>query len=452
MKSFYCCLCRGEARQITTHRSSRSYASWLLDALAYPLTRGLIPLVATAVILSLLFFGVPKIFDPDRPQPSVALQTKTATPAAAGAADTAHRVAKDDASSRLPSTLIYPAVRAFIIFLFVVLIAARMPRSGRRDPMPYALPFKALATTLVVWLPGVAYLVLVQKGMPDARTFGEPLPLLHVALAGVFLPVAVLGAAADNPWREIVNPFRVFTWAWNVGWRYWLTVMFLAALAALGLHLGKYMSAIERAVFIPGVQTFVAELVVMIPFAMVGRLAGWLLFVHGEAFDWGLPADYQDPVLKADATGIRKSLAGDAESAEGATTTSPAVREKPESSLARDVIMHMEEKNFSRALKIYASRPSWTPTLFTDRHLFDLGSAAVRAKKYDEAERLLLAAEAKGGLLTPRALLSLAGLYADALHAPEKAVEIYRRIVDKFPSSDQAKVAARKLEEGKNQV
>jgi hypothetical protein len=429
VKSFYCCLCREPARQITTHRSRRPYVAWLGDVLGYPLTRGLIPILATAALLAGLSFAVTKLFDPER---------------AVGAAVAV-------SSKPLPAALIYPLVRALVVFMLVVFVAARMPRKSRREPMPYGLPFKSIATTLIVWTPAAAYLLLVQKGLPDAHTLRDPLTWLHLGLAAVFLPVAVLGAAADNPWREIMNPFRVFGWAWNVGGRYWLTLPLIVALAAGSLYLGRYLPAVERAVFVPGLATVVAEAVALLPFAMLGRLVGWVLHVHGEAFDWGAPADYQDPVLQADATGIRKAVAAEPDGEGGGEPADQgaAVREKPESSLARDVILYMEDKNFTRAIKIYMSRDTWTPTLFTDRQLFDLGTAAVRAKKPAAAERIFLAGEERGGLMAPRTLLALASLYEDARHEPEKAAEIYRRIVEKFPKSDQARVAARKLEDAK---
>ncbi len=431
---FFCCLCEGEATQLSTHRSLRPYASWLIDAVTYPFRRGIPALLMVALGLVLASYATVLFLDPKPKEGQTEL-----TPAATGDAGAS-------TVEKALSPIVFPAFRALVIFLYVFVIAATMARGGRREPFKFLMLFKAILTTLVVWVPGVVYLVLLQRGLPTASTFTEPLPWLYVGLSVVFLPMATVAAAADSPLGDLVNPFRLFRWAGRIGGRYWLTVAALIGMGAVAVRFGALGGQIASSVQTPIFGRFLAEWVSLVAFVMIGRLTGWLLFVHGEAFDWGLARDFLDPVLKVDAQGTRRRTELGAESeGQAAAGAAAPVKEKPEPLAAKDVIRAIEDDNFTRALKLYGARATWDPTRFNDRQLFDLAAAAARARNNALAERLYLAASDKPGPLASRSMLALAKLYEDALKAPEKAAAVYGRVVEKFPGSDQAKVAENKL-------
>jgi hypothetical protein len=180
---------------------------------------------------------------------------------------------------------------------------------------------------------------------------------------------------------------------------------------------------------------------------MMARLIGSILWVRGDAFDWGPEHSFRDPVLSEDARGTRRK-ANSGLFPEGEAAASPEawepVKEKPEPMLARDVVQALGQRQNARALKLYESRRSWSDKTFNERQLFDLGTAAVNASKLDLAETLLEGLTEAKGPLGGRAMLALAKVYEQTNQA-YRARQLYREILEKFPGTDMARAADAKL-------
>jgi hypothetical protein len=180
---------------------------------------------------------------------------------------------------------------------------------------------------------------------------------------------------------------------------------------------------------------------------MMARLIGSILWVRGDAFDWGPEASFRDPLLREDARGTRRKTSSGVFPESGATASSDSwepVKEKPEPMLARDVIQALGQRHNVRALKLYESRRSWSEKTFNERQLFDLGTAAVNASKLDLAQTLLEGLTEAKGPLGGRAMLALAKVY-EQTNQGYLARKLYQDIVEKFPGTDMARAAETKL-------
>lgn len=457
---FYCGLCEERASQITIHRTTVPFIARLIDAVTYPVRGGLRWLVPAALFLTFVSYAAVKALDPD-----TEARWSGSPPAAAGAAAPARRPKTDTgpgdpAASKAekpqttpPSAYVIPPVRAVLVLMFAFLIAVSTARRGRSERGIVLPTVKLLATTAIVFAPGVAYVVLVRRAPPDLAMLRDQMLWVLAGLGIVYLPVAMAGAASDASFFEVLNPFRVFDWASRVGKRYVLTVLSLAVLGCVAAGLSSSAARVRQRVQTPIVGSVLAELVALCLIAAMARLVGALLYFHGEAFDWGMPSDYLDPVLRGvDAKGTYK---GAARTTAGAARTTPvegvpgagAPRQKTEKELAKQVHNALLDNNVPRAIRLYLARPKWDGKLFDQNQLFTMGNTARRAKNLDGAIRLLTdAIEAKGSIAS-RVLVVLAQIYGDDLKNPEKAGELYRLVIEKHPQSDGARLATKKLQD-----
>jgi hypothetical protein len=458
---FLCCLCDKKAAQLTVARSERWFIDWVVEALVYPLYRGLKALLLLAVLLTGAQLALRALLDPKPPEPAAAAaaakpQGAPADPADVTVEDTAVTVPGAPARPARPeapldpalSPMVFPPLRALLIFVYAVLIVVATARGGKSEPRAVGLTLKALVGTVIVWLPGAAYLVFVTHGFP-ARAVAPTLPLLWLfgALAAVYLPMALSAAASDAGLQVLVNPFRLFHWSVQAGRHYWYTVLAVALLGALAYVLASTGADLGQRITVPVLGTLLAQLVAILAFAAMARLIGRILWVRGDAFDWGAETDFHDPLLDQPARGARKrtqpAAGGDPASSGGETT---GVRQKPEPMLAREVLEALAQRNPLRALKLYEARATWNEKLFTDRHLLDIGTAALNSAKLELAEKVLSRAAQSKLPIAGRAMLGLARTYEQAGRDPETIRALWQQIVQRFPGTDMAKTAANRLE------
>jgi hypothetical protein len=421
LTQFYCCLCEQRATQLGVPRSERPFLQSIADALLYPFRKGLLGLILLAALSTGVHFAITVVLDP---------------PASAAATS----------SDRPLSPVVFPPVRALLIFVYAALVVVSTARGGKTESKAFMLSFKALAGTLILWLPAAAYLVFIIRGLPSPAVFGGPMPWLFTGLAAVYLPMAMSAAASEAGFLEMLNPFRLFVWAVQAGRHFWLTVASVGVLVPLAYVLagaGVQVTQRWRVSFLGGL---VAEVIAFVAFAAMARLVGRIVWLHGDAFDWGPESHFRDPLITEPARGTRKrpepiAGAGQASGAEGG-----AVREKPEPMLAREVIQALGQRSTLRALKLYESRASWSEKLFTERHLLDLGLAALNAAKLELAEKILSLVVAGKSPVAGRAMLGLARTYQQTGRDPESIRALWQQIVERYPGTDMARAAASSLE------
>jgi hypothetical protein len=455
---FYCCLCEEKATQLTVPRGERSFLEWITDALIYPLRRGLAGLIFLAVLCTAAHLAATMVLDPpssDAPaeasppppapppprtgeDPSLMPPSPPPAPAAAPAAS----------AERPLSPMVFPPVRVFLVFVYAVLVVIGTARGGKREPKAFLLAVKALAGTLILWVPAVAYLVLVVHGLPGRDAFTSPMAWLFAVLAAVYLPMALAAAASDAGFLEVGNPFRLFGWAAQTGRHYWMTIVGVALLAALSVALTNTGAQVAERVHVAFLSQVIAELFALLAVAAMARMVGRILWVHGHAFDWGPESHFSDPLLADPPRGNRKRpppvAAAQGTGAPGEEGT--GIRQKPEPMVAREIIEALAARSTQRALKLYESRPSWSEKLFTERHLLDLGTAALNAAKLELAERTLARAAQSKGPVAGRAMLALARAQEQGGKDPATVRALWQQIVERFPGTDMARAASAKLD------
>jgi hypothetical protein len=458
---FVCCVCDKKATQLTVSRAERWFIDWVIEALLYPLYRGLKALLLLAVLLTGAQLALGALLDPKPREPAVTV--KGQPPAAA-----ATEMPVEDTSVTVPVTagpravkaaegpldpalspLVFPPLRALLIFVYAVLIVIATARGGKSEPRAVGLTLKALVGTLIVWLPGAAYLVFVTHGFP-AKGVAATLPLVWLfgALAAVYLPMALSAAASDAGVQVLINPFRLFHWAVQAGRHYWYTVAAVALLGTLSYVLAITGADLGQRISVAALGTLVAQLVAIIAFAVMARLIGRILWVRGDAFDWGAESEFCDPLLPELARGVpRKRAPVSGAPGEAASTgETTGVRQKPEGMMAREVLEALTQRNPIRALKLYEARASWNEKLFNDRNLLDLGTAALNSGKLELAEKTLARVAQAKLPIAGRAMLALARAYEQGGKDPEAIRTLWQQIVERFPGTDMAKTAAARLD------
>lgn len=454
---FYCCLCEERATQLTVPRSERSFLEWITDALLYPVRGGLVGLILLAVTCTGAHLAATALLDPRPPDAPAETPPPAPPPPTTRTAEDPSMMPPPPppapapvaaASAERPlSPLVFPPVRAFLVFVYAVLVVIGAARGGKREPKALLLALKALAGTLILWIPAAAYLVLVLRGLPGRDAVASPMTWLFAVLALVYLPMTLAAAASDAGFLEIGNPFRLFGWAGQTGRHYWMTIVSLALLAALAVALTNTGAQVAQRVHVPFLGQVVAELFALVAFAAMARMVGRILWVHGHAFDWGPESHFADPLLADPPRGTRKRPPPVAAAAGGpGGEEGTGIRQKPEPMVAKEVIEALAARSIQRALKLYESRPSWTEKLFTERHMLDLGMGALNAGKLELAEKALARAVQAKGPIAGRAMLALARAQEQAGKDPAAVRALWQQVVERFPGTDMARAATAKLE------
>jgi len=395
LNTFFCAHCEAPATQLTEPRVEKPFSVWLTDALMFPLRAWPALLGATIAIL-------------------------VAGSAEGGAFAWIGRV-------------VVPVVA-------VGFGLAMLTMGARRDTTALGRSMlRVVATTAILWIPGLLHLWLV-----GALT-GE-LGALFVALVVAYLPVVLVSSATDVGLASTLNPFAVFDWLWRIKARYVVYFTSASVLLGAGFAASRGEWQLSSMGFVNDGARIAASLALL---AMGARLLGTLAHVHGDAFDWGRPESYVDPLYPdLQARAARKSLIRDADKmrSDGNGDNSLISPEQQEARAAREIVECIRADRMRRALKLYLERDTWADDRFDDRELMALGTAANMAKNYDVAVNLLeRAAEAKGRA-GARALYSLARIHAGALDDAARARELYQRVIDDYPESDVARLARTELE------
>ena len=407
LKLFTCCACGGPARQLTVARKSKSRAYWLGAAVRYPFDAGLSLAIAMASALAAT---------------GLLASMVEASP---------HQL---DLGVRIART-----------GLITGYVLATIDRTARGAEAGKLLRFAhTVVATVFVWLPGVTYGLLL--GLPGPAARHDWSLWLFAALAVIYVPLVLAVAVTDISFANLVNPFRTFESMLRLGKTYAIALVAALGFAAVAVLGAAAASSIQHAIPTPVVRDAVAQLPMLAGLAMLGHAIGMLAHVHGDLLGWGSADLFVDPLYPHVIAEGRRKLAtrGGAEAAAaaaepGALATLVAPRERAE---AAKLASALKAEELVRALRIYEARPSWSAASIEDRQLVMLGKAAARARKLPLAQRLLDEACARNGRAVGQAWLALAQLHADALGQPERAREIYRKIVAEFPGSDVAKLAA----------
>jgi hypothetical protein len=309
---------------------------------------------------------------------------------------------------------------------------------------------KGGAGTALIWAPALLYLLLRNdwdfSALTTPANFADPVIWLLVLAGVAYCPMALVAAATDVEVLGILNPVQVVRSILAGGRDYALTVLALVLMAIPGVLIELLLVPALRALPVPFLCRWLAEIASLyVPFVMA-RMMGTFLRVHGDVLDWGSPADYQDPVLDAQPRGT--APAG-RPSVESVPVEAPAPVEAPPpaappTDAVTELIRALATRDEARALSLYTTPGFAAQSLSPDQH-FAVGSAAANAAQFPVAVRALKVAAFSSHEIAPRALITLARVYADGLQDGESADRLFREAIRRFPDSPAASFAQQQL-------
>jgi hypothetical protein len=269
-----CCRCRRGVVAISTHRAQAlPFAQRLLDAPGFPLgATGIISLVVLGGIRALTSY--------------VGMSSMLMMGAGV---------------FLLRQGLFWAAV--FFIIRSSAEGARKMGVLGLRDIQSDVVTpaLKGLLSTALLWLPAAIYVVAVSDdgvaGILTYEGYKDPVVWGLGIVGAVYAPMALLAGATDLGFAYVLNPIRIFAFIKRMGRDYLVAVFAVAVVLVFGRLVDHLLGLVLAHVNVPFVPRWVGASVSLYAPFVAARVLGILLFVHGEALDWGSSSDYQVPVL-----------------------------------------------------------------------------------------------------------------------------------------------------------
>jgi hypothetical protein len=311
---------------------------------------------------------------------------------------------------------------------------------------------RGVVATVVVWFPGVFYAIF----LAGEDKLGDPIFWVLMLLGITYVPIALLTAAAGSSLLAMLNPLAGFTHMRRLGTDYLLALGALLVLAVPHTLLSM-VGGLLRLLDVLMVSRVLAEgLMTVGPFLMA-HVLGLLLYVRGDDLGYGMAQDYYEPVLPGvEPLSRPEAFRGSAPAAFVAHAPEPEptgpVAGPELASLAKAV----EARDVPQVLALYAtlqSLPDGRKAVEPAHHLF-VGQAAASQGDYPLAVRALEAAAdvAPDGPTAPRALVMLARVFGERLQEPQRAEELYRYIVHRYPDTDASRFAQQRLPPGGHEL
>jgi hypothetical protein len=395
-----CATCGNQAQPLQIHRSQvQSFGSRVVAALSYPLRRSVVVsmagLAAFQALLSYRSFGPPQ---------AIAL-------------------------------LATVSAGAFWSYFFLVMSTTA---SGERDlgvpdfrdiRQDLVMPaWKGFAAGAWVWAPAALYLVATRgfslELLDELLSPKDPVLWAIAALGAAYVPVALMAAATDSGILDVINPVRNAVCIYRIGREYWLAVGALGLLFGAQVLVQLTVQPLLASLPVPYVCRVLATGVgLYVPFVM-SRILGSLLYLRGDVLDWGQPGDYYERAL---GKVVPRGAA-------------PASARAPQAARAPELAVGAPEP---------APAPSPAPPAEAadPDESFRAGVAAAQAKDFAQATRALKSAAFSGHAIAPRAMVTLAQVYAAGLGDPASAAQLYRETIRRFPDTDAARFAQDRLKE-----
>lgn len=326
---------------------------------------------------------------------------------------------------------------------------------------------RGLVATSVVWLPVALYLLgfkdwdvrgpvkdlsnnpafYVTGGLPALDwepVVTDPVLWLLLLAGFAYLPVVLLLAAAGTGVFQMLNPLTALRAAARLGKDYAITLGALALLCGV-MALGHGVAAGFRWLHLALVSPFAAEFVTSIAPVLMAHVLGLLLYNRGDVLGYGEPRDYFLPVLgTAQPRAVAPAMREDPQPAAGA----PAGAPPPQDGLHQALAQAVAAKDAAKALALYAGlqTPQDLKQVEAAQHFF-VGQSAIARGEYALAVKALESAAdvAPEAPLASRALVLQARVCAERLHDTERAQNLYRYILHRYPGTEASHFAQKHL-------
>lgn len=476
---FYCVHCEGNARQLTKPRTGIPFFNMVLLALVEPVRKQLPVFLGMTVFLAIVTVvedwmkpdvvmgaaapgtsgqvasptGSAEVLAPapaesaaPAPADSASADKKPAlTPAEKAAAKKREKAAKDQAFKAewgKAIRLLCALLRGLLLAMAIIIVVGARAYGEMEKGGAWSRIYKTFLATAVCWVPGVLYLFFVQKGPPEAAMTDDWLLWFYLFLVLLYMPIAVAVSTSPAP---IITPFGLSECMWRVRRRYVFTLVTVVGFAGLAVALQSFLTSERMGLGdIPLVASILLQVLLVAGALQAGHVVGSLSFVYGYEFGWGTADDFADPLMPTlKATATLKRWAERIADIDKSTKDGPTPAAK-----AREIASCLSAGNGAKAVKLYEAQASWDGVTFDPKVILGLATAAVNAKKPDTAERLLETLTDRNDVTGARALLALAKVHETEHKNPMRAESIYREVIAKFPGTDSARFAERRLATG----
>ncbi|MGQ0506617.1 MAG: tetratricopeptide repeat protein [Myxococcaceae bacterium] len=418
-----CTLCGGTTRQLKAHRSRLSFGARLPAALAFPFTpAGLLALFVLAAIPASLSGAL-------WPLPFFAKTLGFGFWVLTFWSMMFHIIrltARGETDISIPDVtevstdVVLPAIRGFIASSFV-------------------------------WAPAALY-VAKRYGADGFFHAGQLVrdPVFWlVAVAGItYSPMAVLVGATGGGLVRILNPVVIVAYIQRIPRSYATAVAALAGLFGLRLLLGGVALLIMK-IPVPFLSHWVAEVIELYPAFVMARVVGLLLYLHGDALDYGMADDYFEPVIATEPRGsltLTGSARRDIDNLRPAPPE-PTVAATGIAATLEEVKRSVDGNDVDRAVEIYSGAPQFAPHQLPSSYHFAVGQGAATRGNYPLAVRALTAASETdpSDPIAPRAFVVLARVYGERMNDARKANAIYQFVIERYPGTSAAQFALTRM-------
>jgi|GEM_PF-1233627 len=325
---------------------------------------------------------------------------------------------------------------------------------------------RGMTAITVVWMPALLYTAFLRPGHIGLSGLGliltgdfmppgllaDPVLWGLLLLGGVWLPLALLVTAVGMPPTAILNVPVVARMVQRLGRDYLLTAGVLLALG--GVHLAAHaLGHGLRALDLFIVSRVLAEGVTLVVPFTAAHVLGLLLYVRGDALEYGETRDYHVPILGA----TRPSLTAPplreetplADTSEGAVTFT---EEKDAQQVAANegltaLASAVEARDVPQALALYATLRGQPKARVPPAHHLFVGQAAAVEGNFPLAVQALESAAdvAPDDPSAPRALVLLARVLGERMQDIARAEEVYRYVLHRYPDSSAARFARERI-------
>jgi len=159
---------------------------------------------------------------------------------------------------------------------------------------------RGIVGTSIVWFPAFLYIATSDWSLDEIvnlTVLEDPILWLFVAGGIIYAPMAIIAAATDIGILGMLNPIQIVGYIRRTGIDYFVAILGLIFMIPLHWVIGILGTLLSTALPIPVLSGWLMQVFSLYPMFVWAHMMGLVLFVHGQALDWGDDQLYQEPIL-----------------------------------------------------------------------------------------------------------------------------------------------------------
>lgn len=342
-------------------------------------------------------------------------------------------------------------------YLLLVIRSASQSADGDLEPAELTDFFqdllgpamKGTLATAVVWGPAGAFMFLRPGGVPGALQ--SPLFWLIVLAGVLYAPMALMVAAAGGSVLQMLNPVAVVWQAVRLGRDYLMALAAMVPVAGAYVALSVLAWALRKIPFPPLLPAWLGETLTLYPPTVGAIILGQLLYVRGDAIEYGRAEDYLEPVAPGATPRGPPFRRPGASAVEVAELVEPARGDEPlvagtGGDLGAALAACVQREDLDGALQLYVQVQDGERWSLPGEVHVAVGQRAAAKGDYALAVKALRqVAQNDVDPVAPKACVILARLYGERLGDLATAEKLYRHVIARYPDTPAAQFARTKL-------